>query len=191
MSNYLKFFICRLDKNNLIDSKIMGIITRILGEEPSEGTEARYQILEALDNSNTVIYRIELTDEDISMLYIQINEIGVNFNEKFERDYRHFHINLYKEIIENDDVSLVVEDEGTAREKEDDSWDVYYDEGSLQKYLGTNREHLIFNVLNSEIKNLKDIEEMFKKWVDEQKEKITKKQLVNFPKTIYISIFNE
>jgi len=187
MSKYLKFFLCRLDISNLIDSEIMRIITRMLGEEPSEEIDGRFGILGALDNSNTVVYRIELTDEDILMLYNQIDEIGVDFDEKFERDYRHFHITLYKEINKNNDVSLEDEDEGTAREKEDDSWDVYYDEGSLQKYLKTNQEYLIFNVPNNEIGSLEDIEKRFKKWVDEQKEMITKKYLINFPGTILLN----
>ena len=56
MSKYLKFFECRLDTSNIIDSKIMRIITRILGEEPSEDINGRFEILGVLDNSNTHKY---------------------------------------------------------------------------------------------------------------------------------------
>ncbi|MEW5953612.1 MAG: hypothetical protein AB1815_07710 [Bacillota bacterium] len=62
MSKYLKFFYCCLDTSNLIDSKIMGIITHILGKEPSEDRDDRFVKLEALDNSNMIPYRIKLTD---------------------------------------------------------------------------------------------------------------------------------
>lgn len=127
-----------------------------------------------------------MTDDDILVLRNQVNNLGVDFNSVFKRDWRHFHITLYKEIIENNEVSLVCEDEGTAREKEDDSWDVYYDYGSLQGYLGKNMQYVIFNLPNSEITGLEDIEGRFKKWVDEQKEKITKKYRINFPGTLLI-----
>ncbi|MEW6042196.1 MAG: hypothetical protein AB1633_11815 [Elusimicrobiota bacterium] len=152
-----------------------------MGEEPSEGVEGRFTIYGPIDNSNTIQYRIKLTDEDILMLHSQINKLGVDFNSIFKRDWRHFHIALYKEIINNDDEddSWKLEHEGTACEKEDDSWDVYYVVGHLHKYMGTHGEHFIFNVPNDEINSLEDIKERFKKWVDEQKEKIAKKQQIN------------
>lgn len=186
MSNYLKFFYCCLDTDSSIDSKIMSIVTRILGEEPSKEMEGKFTIYGATDNSNTIQYRVELTDKDIVMLHSQINKLGVDFNSIFKRDWRHFHVILYKKVVENNDVLLEVEDEATVYEKDDDSWDVYYVVGPLHKYWGTYGEHFIFNVQDSEISTLADIEERFKKWVDEQKEEIAKKQQIDFPRTVLI-----
>ncbi|GAB6180371.1 hypothetical protein JCM14036_16900 [Desulfotomaculum defluvii] len=178
MSNYLKYYNCYLKINDLIDSEIIEIITRILKEKPSEKVEGRFVKLETIENSCNVQYRIKLTDEEIEKL-----KKRVDFAKKFVREYRHFHITLYKEINKNGDLSIECEDEGTARERKDGSWDLYYDEGSLQNYLEINDEIIILNVPNSDIKSLDDIENRFKSWVDEQKRKIAEKYFINFPPT--------
>lgn len=167
MYKHLKFFYYYFDKNNLIDLKIIKIIYNIVGVPDNE----LINVEEEFSDKGIKIYRLKLTGDDIMTLEKELRGIGVDFNSKFRRDWRHFHITFFKENI-NDDMSVEVEDEGTAYEKEDDSWDVYYVEGSLQNYLGATREYFIFNVSNNEIGSLGDIKERFKKWVDEQKERM-------------------
>ncbi|MCL0081552.1 hypothetical protein M1N64_04920, partial [Peptococcaceae bacterium] len=121
-------------------------------------------------DTKVVAYQVWLTDNNLLILKKQLNELGIVFDKRFVRDYRHLHIPIYAD--DGTDIG-----EGIAYGKKDDSWDVYYIEGELEKHLGITtgeeyQEYFVFNVPNNEINTLEDIEHKFKKWVSEQKEKM-------------------
>lgn len=159
------------DKGDVDESKVLELLIDILGQPDNDFINACKIINLDSKESNIVGYQVHLTEEIIKVIKNRLGELGVNIGEKFIRDYGHFHITIYKEDVESN-ILLETEDEGIAYEKEDNSWDVYYIEGSLEEYLRVDGEYFIFNISNDEINSLEDIKERFKKWVDEHKERM-------------------
>jgi hypothetical protein len=105
--------------------------------------------------------KLKLTPSSVAQLREKLSIINVRFDEVFYRDLRHYHL----EIDQNG-----TEHVGIAIELEDDSWDLYYEEGSLEEKLRQSDEYpgvegygfLLGKIKASEIKQAPEI---FKKIV--------------------------
>ena len=157
------------NNEDLIDLRILQIIQEMLGSpEDNEYFNTFTESINLECEDNVVGYQVRLTEDHLNALRKELVKFGINFDEKFKKDFRHFHITIVNDK-DNNDIFIEIEDEGVAYEKEDSSWDVYYVEGSLGRWLGISGEFFAFNIKNEEINNLEDVETEFKKWVSKQK----------------------
>jgi hypothetical protein len=103
-------------------------------------------------------FQLALTTEKLAELQNQCKALNISFEEVFERDWQHYHI----QCSIGDD-----EHEGIAYEHED-YWDIYYEDGSLDELPGLRENDFYIEKINKkDIKKSvsKEIDLVFKKWV--------------------------
>lgn len=151
------YFRCVLNENSQRDRNILSILVNLLGEPEESGRLHPFIVLDS-GNTKRKGYQVRIAKEQLVLLQEQMNRLDIPFFDVFERDWRHFHPYCY---IGEDYHS------GTAEEREDDSWDLYYEDGTLD--LGDEPgNYFICNIKNADINELKDIYVIFEKWLKEQ-----------------------
>lgn len=110
-------------------------------------------------------FQLQLSEKNLGRLQKRCQDLNISFDEVFERDWRHYHLQYY---IGND------EHEGIAYEH-DDYWEIFYEDGSLNELPGLREDKFfIQKVLKKDINNVdKDIDYLFEKWITENIKRIT------------------
>jgi hypothetical protein len=151
-------FRCELRFNNPDFHKIKNLLISILGEPQACGLLHPFMLVGLDREQDGEGYQIELTPGNLEILHKKCVEMNISFEEVFERDWQHYHI----QCSIGDD-----EHEGIAYEHED-YWDIYYEDGSLDELPGLRENDFYIEKINKkDIKKSvsKEIDLVFKKWV--------------------------
>jgi hypothetical protein len=152
------FFQCYLQFKDPNFIKVKKLIVSILGQSQEAGK--LHHFIAVLDKNGEKLkgeaYQLKLTPKQLVRLQEKCMELNISFEDVFERDWRHFHLNFYKG---ND------EHEGTAYEHED-YWEIFYEVGSLSENEKLRENNFfILKVNKRDITNLNEIESLFEGWV--------------------------
>jgi hypothetical protein len=154
------YYRCELRSNNLNSNKIKNALISILGEPRSTGLLHPFSILNENWEEDGEGYQITLTPRNLKILHNKCLEMNISFEDVFERDWRHFHIQYYY---------LSEEHEGTAYEHEN-FWELFYEDGSLADLPALRDNNFFIQKIYKEDINgdLDKIDRLFEKWIQEQ-----------------------
>lgn len=139
--------------------EIKNELVSILGEPKERGLLHPFFVVGENGEEDGEGFQLKLTSENLEKLQTKCVELNISFEEVFERDWRHFHLNYYN----RDD-----EHEGTAYEH-DEFWELYYEDGSLSVLPGLSENNFLIKKIYKEDINddLDKIHVLFEKWVKE------------------------
>ena len=136
---------CSMDMENPIHKQILEILIRFLGEPKQAGDLHPFLIFS--ENKKYDGYQIRVLKENMKALRDEIEKLGIDFDNCFEIDWRHFHVNCTIEDIEY---------EGVAREIYN-GWKLFYEIDG--------KEVFVRSISNEEIEKLEDMSEILKEWI--------------------------
>ncbi|OUQ86265.1 hypothetical protein B5G50_22055 [Brevibacillus brevis] len=160
MSDDYTRYLCELYFNEFPNhNDIKKVVIDVLGDSMPMYNEI--DIMELSGEKIGFKLYIRLPQTSSTLLREKLNSINVIFDDIFHRDLRHYHL----EIDHNG-----TEHVGIAIELEDDSWDLYYEEGSLEEKLRQSDEYPVvegygFLLGKMEASEIKQAPEIFKKIV--------------------------
>ncbi|WP_316572940.1 hypothetical protein [Neobacillus sp. YIM B06451] len=160
-------FRCELSFENPNFEKIKNTLISILGQPEERGLLHPFFIANMEGQEEGEGFQLKLTSKNLNKLQNICKELNISFEETFERDWCHLHIDCYlglNEEIKNNSIYH----EGIANEHED-YWEMYYEDGSLRELPGLKENNFLMRKISkNDISNPnKDIPIFFKKWVNE------------------------
>lgn len=170
---------CVLNYSNPNFETIKNTLISVLGIPKEMGLLHPFFVVNNEGKEEGEGFQLRLTSKKLSKLQKMYIELDIPFEEVFERDWCHYHIDCYLgegEEMEDDNLYH----EGTAYEYED-YWEIYYEDGSLSELPGLRENNFFIQKLNNnDISNPdKDIPLVFKKWVIENSTVSFHEQLKN------------
>lgn len=143
------------------------ILIGILGQPTDMGKLHPYFVVKSKKEYGEG-YQVRVTPKQLIQLQKRLSEKNLKFEEFFERDWRHFHLNCYLGSDDNYQNDALYH-EGIAYEHEE-YWSIYYENGSLAEYQHLkNDNYFIQNIYNININDLnKDIAIFFENWIKKQ-----------------------